>query len=436
MAEVQSFRGVRYNQQLVKDLASVICPPYDIISPQMEQELYLSSDYNFVRLEAARELPQDMGEDNKYTRAAATLKQWLEQGVLQIDEVPAIYLHHHHFTHSGKEYRRRGMLLKVRLEEWDRMVVRPHEGTLSRPKADRISLLWALQANTSPIWALFQDEQKRVAQVLTEQEKNKPIINFAGHNGEKHVVWAVTDTTAIGQIRQSLARQPVYIADGHHRYESAITYRRERLTLAKASSEDEAFNFVLMMLVDFADPGLVILPPHRLIRGISRLTLDEMVARLRLFFAVEELPLSPGVWQQVDRLLATEAGEPKVVLFGLSTEHLMVLKLRDFASVSQMMPYFHSELYKRLDVSVVDHIILEKVLELSSEREEVTLSYSHTRQTAVDKVLSGEYQLAFLLSPVRAETIKAIADIGDRMPRKSTYFYPKAPAGLVFYQLG
>jgi hypothetical protein len=146
--------------------------------------------------------------------------------------------------------------------------------------------------------------------------------------------------------------------------------------------------------------------------------------------------LSPGVWQQVDRLLATEAGEPKVVLFGLSTEQLMVLRLRDFASASQMMPYFHSELYKRLDVSVVDHIILEKVLELSSEREEVTLSYSHTRQDAVDKVLSGEYQLAFLLGPVRAETIKAIADIGDRMPRKSTYFYPKAPAGLVFYKLG
>ncbi|UCG10022.1 MAG: DUF1015 domain-containing protein [Dehalococcoidia bacterium] len=436
MAEVQPFRGVRYNQQLVKDLASVICPPYDIIPPQMEQELYLSSDYNFVRLEAARELPQDMGEDNKYTRAAATLKQWLEQGVLQVDGVPAIYLHHHHFTHSGKEYWRRGMLLRVRLEEWDRMVVRPHEGTLSKPKADRVSLLWALQANTSPIWALFQDEQKRVAQVLTEEEKKEPVINFAGHGGEKHVVWAVSDTAAINQIERSLARQPIYIADGHHRYESALTYRRERLTLAEASSEDEAFNFVLMMLVDFADPGLVILPPHRLIRGISRLTLDEMVTRLRLFFAVEELPLSAGVWQQVDRLLATEVDQPKVVLFGLSTEKLMVLKLRDFASASQMMPYFHSELYKRLDVSVVDHIILEKVLELSSEREEVTLSYSHTRQDAVDKVLSGEYQLAFLLSPVRVETIKAIADIGDRMPRKSTYFYPKAPAGLVFYRLG
>lgn len=436
MAEVQPFRGVRYNQQLVPDLASVICPPYDIIPPQMEQELYLSSDYNFIRLEATRELPQDMGEDNKYTRAAATLKQWLEQGVLQVDEAPAIYLHHHYFSHLGKEYRRRGMLLRVRLEEWDSMVVRPHEGTLSKPKADRISLLWALQANTSPIWALFQDEQQRVAQVLTEEEKKEPVINFTGHSGEKHVVWAVTDTAAISQIQHSLAPQPVYIADGHHRYESALTYRRERLTLTKASSEDEAFNFVLMMLVDFADPGLVILPPHRLIRGISRLTLDEMVAKLRLFFAVEELPLSPGVWQQVDRLLATEADQPKVVLFGLSTEKLMVLKLRDFASASQMMPYFHSELYKRLDVSVVDHIILEKVLELSSEREEVTLSYSHTRQDAVDKVLSGEYQLAFLLSPVRAETIKAIADISDRMPRKSTYFYPKAPAGLVFYQLG
>ncbi len=436
MAEVQSFRGVRYNQQLVKDLASVICPPYDIIPPSMEEELYLSSDYNFIRLEAARELPQDTGGDNKYTRSAATLKQWLEQRVLQVDEVPAIYLHHHYFNRSRKEYRRRGMMLRVRLEEWDSMVVRPHEGTLTKPKADRINLLWALQANTSPIWALFQDEQKRVTGVLTKQEKNKPIINFTTHSGEKHIVWALTDTGAIDQIRQSLAQQPLYIADGHHRYESALTYRRERLALAKASSPDEAYNFVLMLLVDFADLGLVILPPHRLLRGISRLTLDEMVAKLRLFFAVEELPLSTGVWPQVDRLLDTEVDQPKVVLFGLSTERLMVLRLRDFTSASQMMPYFHSELYKRLDVSVVDHIILEKVLELSSEREEVTLGYSHSRKDAVDRVLSGEYQLAFLLSPVRAETIKAIADIGDRMPRKSTYFYPKAPAGLVFYQLG
>jgi len=192
----------------------------------------------------------------------------------------------------------------------------------------------------------------------------------------------------------------------------------------------------MMALVDFSDPGLIILPPHRLIRGISKSTLDEMMIGVKSFFEIEKLPLSmPDIWQQVDDLLGGEVSQVSLVLFGLAPEHLFVLRLRDFAAATQMMPYFHSELYKRLETSIVDHIILEKVLEVSSEREEVMLGYSYNREDAVNRVLDGEYQLAFLLSPVKAETIKAIADAGDRMPRKSTYFYPKSPAGLVFSRL-
>ena len=157
---------------------------------------------------------------------------------------------------------------------------------------------------------------------------------------------------------------------------------------------------------------------------------------MKLFFEIEELPLGmPGIWQQVDDLLSSEANQVRLALFGLAPEHLFVLRLRDFTAASRMMPYFHSELYKRLEASIIDHIILETVLEVSSEREEVMLSYSNNREDAINRVLDGEHQLAFLLSPVKAETIKAIADAGDRMPRKSTYFYPKAPAGLVFSRL-
>jgi uncharacterized protein (DUF1015 family) len=436
LAEVHPFRGVRYNQRLVKDLASVICPPYDIITPQMEQELYLKSEYNFVRVELGWELPQDTVKDNRYTRSAAILEQWLKQGILGVDEAPAIYFHDHYFIHSGKEYKRRGMLLRVRLEEWDREVVRPHEGTLVKPKTDRLGLLWSLQANTSPILALFEDQGQQVASVLTAQARNEPIISSSSAGGERHQVWAITEREAIDQIQQSLARQPLYIADGHHRYESALTYRRQRHSLSLSVSGDEAFNFVMMTLVDFSDPGLIILPPHRLIRGISKPILDEMMAGLKSFFEIEELPLNmPGIWGQVDDLLSSEANQVRLALFGPAPEHLFVLRLRDFTAASQMMPYFHSELYKRLEASIIDHIILEKVLEVDSEREEVMLSYSYNREDAVNRVLDGEYQLAFLLRPVRAETIKAVADAGDRMPRKSTYFYPKAPAGLVFSQL-
>jgi len=432
VAETRPFQGVYYNQLLVKDLAAAVCPPYDIITPQMQQELYRKSEHNFVRLEHGRELPQDTARDNKYTRSAATLDQWLKQGVLKVNEAPAIYLHNHHFILHERKYKRRGIIVRVRLEEWDKMVIRPHEGILAEPTNDRVSLLWALQANTSPILAMFEDPEQKVGSLLAREEKNEPIINLSNANGQSHYVWAITEPGVINQICSSLAHQSLYIADGHHRYESALTYQREKSACSSSISGKEAFNFVMMTLVDFSDPGLIVLPPHRLVRGISKSTLNELMVKLRSFFDIEELPLStPNVWQQVDTLLSGDVNQTRLVLFGLGLEHLLVLRLRDLAAASQMMPYFHCELYKRLDVSIVDHIILEKLLGLSSDEGEADLTYSYDKLDAVSRVLDQEYQLAFLLSPIKAEVIKAIADAGDRMPRKSTYFYPKLPAGLI-----
>ena len=436
VAEIRPFRGVHYNQLLIKDLSAAICPPYDIITPPMQQELYRRSQYNFVRLEYCRESPQDTVTDNKYTRSAATLRQWLEQGVLEVDKTPAIYLHDHYFTYQGKEYKRRGIITRVRLEEWDKKIVRPHEGTLAEPKSDRVSLLRELQANTSPILALFEDQRQRVSSLLAAQElKNKPLISLSSRTGESHNIWAITESQVVKQIRSSLAEQPLYIADGHHRYESALAYQREKYACSSSASEDDASNFVMMTLVDFSDPGLLVLPPHRLVRGISKPTIEGLMAKLKALFEIEELPLGlPSVWQQVDNLLM-ETNEIRLFLFGLAAEHLLALRLRDFTVASQMMPYFHSELYKRLDVSIVDHIILEKLLGLSGGREETRITYSYDRQDAVNRVLDQEHQLAFLLEPVKVEVIKAIADAGDRLPRKSTYFYPKLPAGLVVNRL-
>jgi len=436
VTEIHPFQGVHYNQLLVKDLAAIICPPHDIITPQMQQELYHESEYNFVRLEHGRTLPQDTATDNKYTRSAATLDQWLKQGILQVDEVPAIYLHDHYFSHQGKEYRRRGITVRVRLEEWDKKVIYPHEGTLAEPKGDRLSLLWACQANTSPILALFEDQGQKVSSQLAPEERNKPIINLSRANGQSHFVWAITEPNVVSQICTSLAHQPLYIADGHHRYESALTYQHERYACSLSVSGDEAFNFVMMTLVDFSDPGLIILPPHRLVRGISKSTLNGLMAELRTFFDVEELPLNMAdVGQQVDDLLSGEVSQVRLVLFGLKAGHLLGLRLRDLATASQMIPYFHTELYKRLDVSIVDHLLLEKLLELSSDKEKALLTYSYDKPDAINRVLDQEYQLAFLLRPLKAEVVKAIADAGDRMPRKSTHFYPKLPAGLVFNRL-
>jgi len=436
MAEIRPFRGVRYNEQLVSDLSAVICPPYDIITPQTAQELYQRSEYNFARLEYGRLLPPGTSPEEKHTHSATTLDEWLGRGVLKIDEVPALYLHDHSFSYRGKEYRRRGILASVRLEEWDKMVIRPHEGTLARAKDDRLSLLWTLEANTSPILTLFDDGGGRVSSLLTLEAQKQPVISLVSDTGDSHSVWAITEPEVIKQIGASLAHQPLYIADGHHRYESALTYQRERRACSGAASGDEEFNFVMMTLVALSDPGLIILSPHRLVRGLSPAILSELKAKLESFFELEELPLSdPDVWQQVDALIdSQETDQTRFILVGLSPEHLVVLRLRDPGAVRQMIPYFHGELYSKLNVSILDHVILEEMLGLGSGQEN-SLTFSYDRQEAVRKIADREYQLAFLLSPVKTELVKAIADGGERMPRKSTYFYPKPPAGLVFRRL-
>jgi uncharacterized protein (DUF1015 family) len=269
--------------------------------------------------------------------------------------------------------------------------------------------------------------------------QDQPIISLNGE--ERHNIWAITEPGTIEKLSASFIRQPLYIADGHHRYESALTYQRERRACSPSVSGEGrgnsvmGFDFVMMTLVDLSDPGLLILPPHRLLRGLSRAVLSQLPGGLRSFFAVEELPLgAPAVWQQVDDLLGGGSDEVRLVVFGASGGSLLLLRLRDPAAASELMPCFHSERYKRLNVSVLDHVILEKLLGVGGG-EEVSLGYTYNREDAVNRVLEQEYQLAFLLSPLKPGVIKAIADAGDRMPRKSTYFYPKAPAGFVLHQL-
>ncbi|MFC1935103.1 DUF1015 domain-containing protein, partial [Chloroflexota bacterium] len=230
MADILPFCGVHYNPAVVGDLAAVICPPYDIITPQMQQEFYERGEYNFVRLELSRESPRDDDSNNKYSRASATLAQWLEQSVLVKDEKPAVYLHDHYFTYQGREYRRRGIIVTVRLGEWSKTAVHPHEDTMPGPKSDRLNLLRALQANTSSIFTLFEDPGRQVSILLEAQEQGKPILSTGNIGGENHCIWAISEVGVVRQICSHLATQPLYIADGHHRYESALNYRNERRT--------------------------------------------------------------------------------------------------------------------------------------------------------------------------------------------------------------
>ncbi len=423
MAEVCPFRGIRYNEGIVGDLAQVICPPYDIIAPEERKLYYEKSAYNAIRLELQAEEPEDNALVNKYKRAAITLQQWLLQGILQVDRVPCFYLHDQHFDYLGEKRVRRGLIARVKLEPWGSGIY-PHEETYSKAKDDRLQLMQTCQASFSPLLSLYQDDKQRVASILAEASQAKPLIEIA-HSGERHVVWAITNSKIQQQIKRSLAAQPLYMADGHHRYETALDYQRERASAVPTFSGKEALNYVMMTLVDFSDPGLVVLPIHRLVRGISPSVLAGLKNRLEAFFILESVPL-------VRDLIGSSKSSHLGVL-GLEPGCLVFLKERQDVSVGAMMPGNRSQAYREFSLSLLNHIILDKVL---SGAKDLDIAYSVNAIEAYQQIRERKYQLAFLLNPPQPETVKAIADANDRMPRKSTYFYPKLPAGLIINLLG
>jgi uncharacterized protein (DUF1015 family) len=424
--KVCPFRGIRYNSGIVKDLAEVICPPYDVITPSEQKLYYERSDYNVIRLEYAMEEPEDSKAGNKYNRAAITFQQWLKQGVLEVDESPAFYLHDHYFTYSGVRRRRRGLIARVKLEPWY-SGIHPHEETFAKAKIDRLQLMRACQANFSPLFALYQDPEQQIAHVLSEASRARPLFDFSEH-GEEHIVWAIADSRFRQEISRLLTPQTLYMADGHHRYETALIYQGERAQGVSSAGGNEAFNYVMMTLVDFSDPGLVIFPIYRLVRGIAAVTLAELKSRLGQFFILESSPSSDNY---ISHLKSKIVGEVIFGVLGLESDSLVMLKPRQ--GISGVMPEGRSQVYKKVDLSLLNHVILEQMLGIVEGEGNIT--YTVDVDEAYQRVKSGEFQLAFLVAPPRLETIKTIADVKDKMPRKSTYFYPKLPAGLVINSL-
>ena len=431
MAEIRPFSGLRYNQSLIKDLSTVICPPYDVISPSLHEDLHNRNDFNFIRLEDAKQFPDDTATGNKYTRTAATLAQWLNQKILVPENMPAIYLHDHYFRLQGKDHMRRGIITRVRLEEWEKMIIRPHEGILSAAKEDRQNLLRALKVNTSPVLMMYQDPERKIVAALAKETGKKPVIDTTIPEDDRHKVWAVTDPAVISLIAGVMAQQPFYIADGHHRYTSALTYRREQIAANPGLSRDDVVNFVMTTLVDFADPGLIILAPHRVIKGLTKNMLAELVTQLGAYFEITELPANTAdAWQKLDAAMSQSDGI-RLGLFGPGTDKFYALKLHDEAVSAEIMPQ-QSDIYRHLDVSVLDHVILNTILKLSIDGStEDRVSFSHDREASVKETVEGKQQLVFFLKPIRPELIKMVSDANEKMPRKSTYFYPKAPAGIV-----
>jgi uncharacterized protein (DUF1015 family) len=430
MAEIRAFCGVHYNKEIVGDISGVICPPYDIISPQMDEELHRRNAYNFIRIEYNRLQTGDSDTNNRYTRSAAFFKEWLEKKVLVTDNAPAIYVHDQFFTLDGDEYKRRSLIVRVRLEEWDKNIIRPHENTFKGPKKDRINLLWALNANTSSVMSMYEDKDLKISSFLKRMDSGKLLIATKEMSGERHNVWTITDPQAVKEFCNYFNDKPLYVADGHHRYESALTYKKERSSCDNNANPDTAYNFVMMTLLDMDDPNLIIFPTHRLLNGLEPEVISNLEEKLIAYFAIEHLSLNiPGIWQYIDKISADETSI-KLTIIGLKPGIVSILTLKDMNTAAALMPPERSDVYKKMDVSIVDHVILEKILGMQSD-DEKRIAYTHNREEAVSRALNGECQLAIITNMVKGQTIKDIADAKDRMPRKSTYFYPKLPSGLI-----
>jgi uncharacterized protein (DUF1015 family) len=438
LTEIRPFHGLRYQVSHVRDLATVVSPPYDVISPPEQRALYARSPYNIVRLEYGQECPTDTDTDNRYTRAAADLRRWAAEGILAIDQRPALYVYDQEFHHGGTPYRRRCLLTRVRLEEWAAGVVRPHEDTMAQPKKDRLHLLRATRANLSPVLTLYRDADQRIAQVLDEALPVRAAA-MAELGDDRHSLWAIDDEAAQARLAGLFEGQPLYVADGHHRYETALNYRKERREARPSWTGDEPENFVLTGLTAADDPGLLVLPIHRLVQ-LPPLDEDPLqtLARHASVERVDAAADEPDA--ALERLLALMAERGRSAsAFGLCTgdERLFLVTVEDAAGlVRSLCPDCPVE-WRDLDVAVLHFALLGMVLRINPDpiEEGGSVTTMDDAREACQAVREGRYSAAFLLNPVPVAQVLEIADAGRRMPRKSTFFHPKLATGLVINTL-
>jgi len=432
MADVRPLRGIRYAASQVGDMASVVTPPYDVISKEAQAGYYARSPYNVIRLELGQEFPDDNSLNNVYTRAAATLSEWRLQGTLREEETASYYLYQQVFSYEGQQYTRTSLIARVRLETWDARVVLPHEHTLAKAKDDRVKLLRACATNLSPIMCLYDDPQGRIRRLLAAYEA-QPEVQLVDEAGEEHRLTPVTDAQHVALIQNFFEQRQLYIADGHHRYETALAYRDEVREQRNGLHPDDAANFVMMALIDLDDPGMLVLPTHRVLFNLDSSLLDTLTPeRLGQFFTAQTVDTNATSDALLQRLQQIQ--EPAMLLG--TAQGLLLLTLNE-QSEQRMRESGHSDAWNTLDVAVAQRLILEDMLSLSAS--DLTagtyVRYLRDAGQALQAVQSGEAQLAILLNATRVRQICEVAEADDRMPQKSTYFYPKLITGLVMNPL-
>ena len=430
MAEIRAFRGFRYDLGNVGSLAQVVAPPYDVIDARLQQTLYDASPYNAIRVELTRDEPGDNETTNKYTRAASTLVDWITADVLRQDTARSLYVYEQEFSVEGKILTRRGFFARVRLEPLGTGRIFPHEQTLSGPKEDRLRLYRATGFNISPIFGLYPDDGEVMA-CLDPLIHRQPPIEAVDHLGVVNRLWTVTDSAAISRVIGLMGPKPVFIADGHHRYETGLRYLEERRAAGEVADGEAPANFCLMMLVGMSDPGLIILPTHRLVSGFPGLTMATVKAALAGEFDIvgEFGSDAAACWEH----LQLEDSQSVLGFGTVADGQWFAAKITRPEAMAAVAPE-QSTRWRELAVSVLHKLVLESRL-CQATGGTPYCQYVHRLQEVSDAMAAGSCDLAVLVPPVTMAHVEAIAGQRETMPPKSTYFFPKLLTGMVFNSL-
>ncbi|HET8564335.1 MAG TPA: DUF1015 domain-containing protein [Candidatus Binatia bacterium] len=428
MVRIAPFRGIFYNQKKIRDLSKVVAPPYDVITPDEQEKLYRKSPYNFVRLDLNQ-------EPDPYAAVARLFTEWQTEGVFERDDAAAIYfLSHRFFLKDGEEKERQGFFALTRLEEFFTGAIRPHEKTLAAPKEDRLRLMLACHAHLSSIFALYSQPKQGINRALAEHVQGvDPFIEVERDGGEACRLWRVTDRDLIRHVQHEMKDQSLLIADGHHRYEASLNYRDHRRAERGQWNGREAFNYVMTYFANMNDENVVILPTHRLVRGYAPQPFLQLEETLQRYFYLEPYPKNPEGQPWFLKALRSSGKKQRVIGATFKRDpRYLILRLKNKRIMQRLVKDLSPSL-RELDVTTLHLLILEHILGLSPEQQinGETIRYPQDEEAVLQALEKEDYQAAFILNPPKPEEILTIANSGEKMPQKSTYFYPKLISGLV-----
>ncbi|MGD9334405.1 MAG: DUF1015 domain-containing protein [Desulfobacterales bacterium] len=441
MAEIIPFRGILYNTHKINNMANVVAPPFDIISEREQLEYHERHPHNIIRLTLGKTHEDDTSINNRYTRAADCFNKWLSDHIMKRDKSPAFYFTSMEFLYENRVVTRYGLIVLVGLEPFEKGVVLPHEKTFPNVKSERLELMKACHANFSPIFSLYSDNENRVLDELKNATFNKTADNvFTDNNGQKHFLWRITDKSIHRHVSEAFKDKLIFIADGHHRYETALNYRDWLSANRPTFSGDHPANYVMMYLCSMEDPGLIILPAHRLLNQVPVTTRLSLIKKAGTYFDIITIPYKNGqqaeARNQFMSILSTNNLKNCIGVFMKDRRELYVLTLKP-GVMDQMFTDELPEVIRNIDVTVLSRLIFMEIFGFDQCRHdnEKLIAYSSIAKDAIDAVDTGKHDIAFIMNPTKIQQVRNIAEAGLIMPRKATYFFPKVIAGQVLNKL-